>query len=116
MTDPLRLVKGSTKPFDVFLLDDNDAAEDFSTAQEATLVIKESLQAEDEILSLSSFDDNLTIDEDTGKVTGTLTQDEADDLPPGSYVGEVAVRMGATDWIHSDPFLVVIEPSAAPHS
>lgn len=116
MTDPIRLVKGSVKPFDVFILDDNDVKEDLSTAEAATLVIKESIDAATNVVLRRTTDGNLSIDEDEGKVTGTLTQGEANALTPGSYVGEVAVRLGATDWFHTDPFIVVIEPSAAPHS
>lgn len=114
MNDPLELIIGSTTDFDVELFDDNDAAEDLSEVTEATLVIKDALDGFDVLLLRRTTDDTLTVDVANSKLTATLTQDEADDLEAGQYVGEVALEIDGK-WRHSRPFLVTIRPSAAPH-
>lgn len=111
----LRIVKGSTKPFDIELFDDNDVVEDLSTATLATFVMRNELTGSN-VLLLRTTDGNLAIDSGDSKLTGTLTQIQADALVAGVYIAEAAIRFGATDWIHTDPFYVRVLLSAAPHS
>ena len=108
----LTLIVGSIKPFQVVLYDQDDKLEDLTGATEATLVIRESATSEDNILFRSTSDNTLDLSIEDATLEGSLTQEEADDLPIGDYIGSVAVLF-PDGWQISDPFIVRIQPKIA---
>jgi len=115
-SEVLELVVGSTKDGVVELYDDNDTAEDLTDCDDATFVIRKP-GSDENVLLRTVEDETLTI-QDGGKLTFTLTQEEADGLPPSTspYIGELALHFaGPNKWVNTEPFEVLIVPSMAPH-
>lgn len=113
--DTLTLIMGSTVPFDVYLFDEEDVAEDLSAVTAATFIVKPSAVSPTFVLKRQTASGNLTVNADEAKLTATITQAEANGLVAGMYVGEVALQIGGA-WRHTDPFFVRVVPSMAPHA
>lgn len=114
----LVLIKGSTQPFDILLFDENGQPEILSVFDQATLVIREE-EAGSNLLLRRTADGNLSINASASKLTGTLTQVEADALTPkpGYFIADVALRNTADQkWVHMDRIHVQILNSFAPHT
>lgn len=107
----LELIKGSTKPFDVFLFDENEVKEDLSSADRAIIQVRKSIGG-DIVLSRDTTANNLTIDSANGKLVATLTGAEAAALSTGTFIASAKVRFGDDDsWQDTDPFQVIIRAS-----
>ncbi len=116
INEVLILIKGSTKPFDVYLYDANDAAENLAPFDQATLAVREEESGANQLLRKTS-DATLSISVSASKLIAVLTQVEADALVPGLYVADVALRETSTQkWIHTDRFKVRVVNSMAPHT
>lgn len=116
LSEVLTLVKGSVKPFDVYLFNENDSPESLAGADEATFTVKDGPSSAASILTRSRAGGTLTIDVANSKLTMTLSQGEADGLTPGEYIGDLAIRFGSGNWFHADLIRVRITPSFAAHS
>jgi len=104
----LELIQGSTKPFDVYIFDENEVAEDLSSADRAIVEIRKSMGG-DVVLSRDSSAGNVTIG--TGKLTCTLLAYEAAALDTGDFIGAAKVRFSDDDaWQDTDPFIVRVLP------
>lgn len=112
----LLLIKGSTASFEIYLYDNLGNAEDISSAQAATFVVKEYEEASTSVLTRATSAANLSIDTGNRKLVGTLTQGEADALVPGTYIGVASLRFGATNWVNCKRVTVVVQNSFASHS
>jgi len=110
--DTLTLIVGSTRPFDVELVDKDDAELSLAGVTRATLRIATSLSATADILSLDTDEGDLAIG--TGKLTGTMTQAQADALTTGIHICECALLIGS-GWQHTDLFHVHVRPAVAEH-
>lgn len=114
----LTLRVGSTEPIEILLVGNNGQPEDLVGADRATFVVRESTTSAEAILERQTAPGatvNLSIDVAAGKLVATLTGDEADDLPPGTWIGAAAVRSGSDDaWKTTQPFVVRILPAIAP--
>ena len=112
VSEKLVLVKGSAVPFDVFLLDPNDAKEDLSIFDRAALSIRDEEGGPDILLrsTQASPTPNLSINVSAGKLTATLTQAEADALKEGDFVMDVVLRETAAPNLerHTDRIAVRI--------
>jgi hypothetical protein len=112
----LVIKQGNAADSEIELIDDNGSSEDLSSAQAATFAIKKDITStagSNTILFRDTTTGNLSIG--VGKLIVTLSQAEANALVPGLYVGEAAVRFGATDWLHTYPFSVRILFSGVAH-
>ena len=113
----LTLTVGSTEPLEVLFIGPSGQPEDFTGADRATLTVREFIGSPDAILQRQTAPGspvNLSIDVDAAKLVATLTGDEADELPEGTWIGAAAVRFGTDDdWKQSQPFLVRILPAVA---
>ncbi len=112
----LVLVVGSTTAFEIHLEDQNGQPEDLSAVAAASFTIRESVNSTATILARATSTTTLTIDVPGHRLVGTLTQGEADALLPGSFIGEAALRFGATDWRHTDRIAVRILKQVATHT
>lgn len=109
----LTLLQGSVRPFDIVLYDGNDELEDLTGATDATFrVLADPEDASSPIIDIDT-DGDLAINISSSKLTGTLSQDDADDLAPGLYVGQVGIKISGS-WLYTDPFHVRIKDSFAP--
>jgi len=111
----LTLIIGSAMPFDIFLFDEADTAEDLSEVTAASLIIKGSAVSPTYLLKRQTSAANLEVDADNSKLTASITQSEANGLVAGLYVGEVALKID-DEWRHTDPFYVRVVLSMAPHA
>ena len=111
----LTVIQGSTKPFHIKIFNDNDLAEDLSTADKATFRITEYIGSAVDILLRDTGAANLVINKADSRLEVTLNITEAEGLSLGTFLGQAAVRFGSEDsWFYTDPFRVVIlEPVAA---
>lgn len=110
----LMLVAGSSNPFELLFLDANGVKESFAGSSDGTMVIKESSNGA-VILKRTKAAANLTVDSTNSKFVCTLTQNEADALVPGVYIGEAAIAFGS-QWFHTLTFIVRIVKGLTPHS
>ena len=110
----LELIQGSVKPFDVFLFDEEDHAEDLSTATDATLRIMKYIEDEaaNAILDVDTAGE-LSIDAANSKLICAITTVQADALPVGRFVAQANVKFGGK-WFTTDPFHVLVSKRFAP--
>ena len=108
----LEVTVGSVLEWDILLVDEDGNGEPVSGWAAATLAVKD---GDTEILVRTTVAGNLSINTADKKLVATLTQEEADALSPGVYVGEAAGQT-ASGWVHTDPFMVEIEEGRAPHA
>jgi len=109
----LELIKGSTKPFDVLIFDENEVMEDLSDVDRAIVQVRRSVSGEI-ILSRDTTAGNLVVVVADGKLTATMSGVEAADLPTGTFIGTALLRFGNDDsWQTADPFFVIIRASVA---
>lgn len=115
--DVLRLLSGSARSFEVYLLDDHDAPEDLSGATEARLRIARdsSDAANTAILDRSTADSNLAINPGESKLVASYPVPADANLPLGRFIGQASVRISGA-WYDCDPFHVEVLPQIAPHS
>lgn len=113
----LKLISGSTKPFDIVIYDDNDVLAVLAGATAGTFIIKRSVNDSTSVLvrTTTGITPTLTLDIPNSKLIGALSQEEADDLPVGVFIGMISVQFGA-NWEDSDPFIVEITPGFASHA
>lgn len=111
----LEIVKGSTRPIVLDFLNEDDVTMSLTGATAATLAVKSSRDDSADVLLLRTADGNLAIDEAAGTLTGTISQVVADALDPGTYIANASVQFAA-GWQPTDPFLVTVLDSVAPHS
>lgn len=110
MSRTLTIQAGSTADLEVRLFDPDGAAEDLTGADAAHLTVRTVIDDEtSEKLVRSTAAANLSIDVAGGKLVATLTQEEADGLPDGAFVGQASVRIGGT-WFVTREFTVRIHP------
>ena len=110
----LTLLQGSVRSFDINLVDGNDTAEVLTGASDATFrVLADPEVATAPIIDQDTTVGDLTIDISNSKLTGTLTQVQADALEPGLYVGQVGIKISGS-WLFTDPFHVRVQDSFAP--
>lgn len=115
VSEELVLTKGAAIPFDLFFFDPNDAKEDLSIYDRATLSIREEEGGAD-ILARSTQSGNLSINVSAGKLNATLTQLEADGLKVGLHVMDIALRETASGlWRHIERAYVRIVNSWSAH-
>ncbi len=117
VNEVLLLIKGSTKPFDVFVFDQNDQPENLAVFDQATLVLRES-DAGANLLLRRTADGNLSINTTASKLTATLSQGEADGLKAGGeLVAMVSLRETLTQkWVDLDRIRVKVLNSFAVHT
>lgn len=116
VNEVLVLLKGSTKPFDIFIFNQDDQPEVLSAFDAATFSIREEESGPDIVL-LRTADVNLAIDTANAKLTGTLSQPQADALKVGPMVGDVALRETSSGkWFHLDRIRVRVLNGFAPHT
>ena len=109
----LEIVRGSTKPFDIFIFDENEVAEDLSAADRAVVEIRKSIDGEI-VLARDTTASNLSINTSLKKLTATMLGYEAATLPIGDFIGSAKIRFGDNDsWQDTDPFIVRILPSSS---
>ena len=110
----LDLFVGSTEPFVVECIDDQDTIENLALADRASVAWYDVLGGTAQ-LTRSTVASNLTINVATGSLTGTLSGAEADALVPREYVGQAAIRFGSDDaWKVSRYFRVRVLARIAP--
>lgn len=109
------ITKGSARSIEIRLEDENGQPESLVGATAATLTVRETLSSTTAVLERKTSAANLSIDIPGAKLVATISQVEADALPPGIYVAEAAVQIGGV-WLHTDAFFVRIVPGMAPHS
>lgn len=124
--DVLEVTAGSTSPWTVEMADDRDQPEDLSLVDAATLRVAKFVGASlagDVVIDRSILAGNLSkhtgtnVDTDPSWFRATLSQAEADALPPGVYVGAIAARFGSADtWQDAIEFTVRINPKTAPRT
>ncbi len=117
-TEPreLVLVKGSSKSFEIVLVDAEGNPESLSGWDRASFRVLAKIGDATPILSRDTAAGNLAVDVPTSTLTATLSQAEADALVPGFYVGEAAVRYSAgSKWFHTRLERVRIRASIAHH-
>lgn len=116
LNEVLVLIKGSTKPFDVLVFDQNDQPENLTVFDHATFTLRDSETASNLLLRRTA-DGNLTINAGASKLTATLTQPEADALKTGDLVAMVSFRETATGkWVDLDRIRVRVLNSFATHT
>ena len=108
----LTLIVGSTRPFDIEIVDENNAEFSMAGITRASFRIATSLSATDDVLTLDTDEGDLAIG--TGKLTGSMTQAQADALETGIFVAEAALLIGS-GWQHTDVFHVHVRPAVAEH-
>lgn len=113
----LTLIKGSTQPFDILLFDELDAPLVLSIFDHATFKMREE-EAGADVLVRSTQATTLSINASASKLTGTLSQVEADALVPNkTYIADVALRVTADQkWVSVDRIKVRVVNSFAPHT
>jgi len=114
VAEPLTITKGSTKPFEVRLLDEHGQPENLAGADRAAVTVRAAATDAVAVLERTTVAGTLTIDVPRGTLVGALDQATADALVPGFYIGEAAVRIGGT-WFHSEAFHVRIVAGLASH-
>lgn len=116
MSTTLTILQGSTRPFDLLIVDDAGVGEALDSADHATFSVRETVSSLTDVLLRRTADGNLSINKAEKKLVGTLSQAEADALSPGLYVGQVSIRLDGIEWVKSDFFHVLIEKSFAPNT
>ena len=117
-SEVLKLVKGSTQPFEIYVFDENDAPANLSVFDKATFSLREE-EAGSTLLLRRTEDANLTINTGASKLVATLSQAEADALKAGGIlIADVAFRTPAPDlkWVHLDRIKVKVLNSFTPHT
>lgn len=110
----LEILQGSVRSYDIELVDGNDVAEVLTGATDATFrVLADPDVATSPIIDQDTTVGDLAISIPNSKVTGTLTQVQADALIPGLYVGQVGIKISGS-WLYTEPFHVRIKDSFAP--
>lgn len=113
--DRLDLIKGSTIPFEIVVLDGDGNPESLSGADKASLTVRDKAGGT-VILQRDTVAGGLSIDVATGKLLGTMTQVVADGLTVGYFIAASAVHYTAGDrWIDSDEINVRIRLGIAAH-
>jgi hypothetical protein len=100
----LNVILGSAQPIVVIVVDENGDNEDMSTVTEARFVIKATENSaalvertDADGISIDAVNDKLVID--------PPTEEEIEDLTPGIYLADVALKRGG-DWVYTDRFYV----------
>lgn len=102
--DELVIDIGSTEPFDVLLRTQAGLPEALGSADRASLAIRASESSPDILLQRSTNTGTATIvaTASESKVTCTLALQESEELPAGTFVGQLAVRFGTdANWKYS---------------
>lgn len=116
VNEVLTLIKGSSKPFDIFIFDQRGAAENLAVFDQATLSLREE-EGGSTLLLRRTADVNLSINSSASKLTGTLLQADADSLKTGEMIIDVALReTSSSKWFHLDRIRARILNSFAPHT
>lgn len=109
----LEIIQGSVRPFDIALVDGSDVAEVLTGATDATFrVLADPDDATSPVIDQDTTTGDLVISIPNSKLTGTLTQAQADALVPGLYVGQAGIKI-AGSWLFTEPFYVRIKDSFA---
>ena len=110
----LELLQGSVRPFNIELKDGADEPEVLTGATDATFrVLADPEVATSPIIDMDTTVGDLAIDIPNSKLTGTLSQSDADALTPGVYVGQAGIKISGS-WLYTEPFHVRIKDSFAP--
>jgi len=110
--DLLTLVVGSTRPFEIEIADKNNEDLDLTGVTRASFRIADSVESTTYVLELDTDEGDLAVG--SGKLTGSMTQTQADALTTGEYVAEASLLIDG-GWQHTDIFHVRIRPAIAEH-
>jgi hypothetical protein len=92
MNTVVRLFKGDTAPFVFKLAKESGASEDLTGLTGASFIVKDTVSSQTAVLSLT-IGSGLTV-EQPDRIVATLTSQQADGLPVGTFLGQMILTFG----------------------
>lgn len=111
----LRLSRGSANSIEVSLSDERDEPEDLTGCDDAVFTVRDAIDPDTASFEVvATVGDGLEIDVEGSKLIVSLTQEQADLLPVGVLVADVAVQIGGS-WFYSEVFNVEVSEQLTVH-
>lgn len=102
----LDLYKNSVDPIYFNFVDKNDLPDNIAGATRGSFVIKDGYSATTTLLTCTTDDNSFEVQASQSRCKATPQQEQMDDIPVGTYIGEVILDFGTLR--HTKPFIVEV--------